>query len=86
MIRYGIKIDGKYFKEYVYYQARIVDRYTGHTLFGNRYQEGDITDIITTDEPERLEVSRSIGNTISTLVSIGTLKGKVIEIVPIAEV
>ena len=77
-MRFAIKIDGKYFKEYVYYQAKVTDRYTGHTLFGNRYQEGDITDIITTDEPERLEVPRSIGNTISTLVNIEKVKNKLV--------
>lgn len=83
LVRYGIRVDGKYFKEYVYYQARVVDRYTGHTLFGNRLQDGDIVDIITTDEPERLEVPRSIGNTISTLVTIEKMKDKVIEIIPL---
>ena len=85
-MRFAIKIDGKYFKEYVYHETKTSDRYTGHTSFGTNLQDGDIIDIITTDEPERLEVPRSIGNTISTLVSIDKIKGKVIEIIPMLEV
>lgn len=80
---YAIRIDGKYFKEYVYYQKNMKDRHTGHTTLGNRIQDGDIVDIITTDKPERIEAPMSIGGTISILTRVDKLKGKVIEIVPI---
>lgn len=81
---FAIKIDDKYFKEYVYATKYMSDRYTGPTSRnGTRIQEGDIIDIITTEAPERFEVSRSIGNTISTLVSIEKLKNKIIKIIPL---
>lgn len=83
MPKYGIRINDRWFKEYVYHQIQIKDRYTGHTLFGTNLQEGDIVDIITTDLPERIEVPRSLGNTIALLVSIEKLEGKIIEIIPL---
>lgn len=77
-MEYAIKIDGKYFKEYIYY-----DKDNNKGQFGKtRLQDGDIVGIITTDEVERTEVRRSLGNTIATLVGIESVKERIIMIVP----
>jgi hypothetical protein len=83
MIEYAVKIDSKYFKEYVYAGKTTKGRHSGHTQFGSFIQEGDIIDIITTIEPERTETKRSIGNTIALLYEIENIKNKVIQIIPI---
>lgn len=80
---YAIKIDGKYFKEYIYAEKNIGGRFGGITEGGSVIREGDIIDIVTTEEVERTEVRRSIGNTISTLYGIDMMRDKKIEIVPI---
>lgn len=85
MITYAIKINDRYFKDYVYLDKNNKGRYAGNTGLGNNFQEGDIVDIITTELPERKEIGRSVGNTVSLLVSIDKLRGKVIEIIPLEE-
>ena len=75
-MEYAIKINGKYFKEYIYADRNVAGR------FGKgRIQEGDIIDVVLTDQIERTEVGRSLGNTITTLYSIGAMRGKGMEIV-----
>lgn len=77
-MEYAIKIDEKYFKEYVYATENVSKR------FGRgRILEGDIVDIVLTDKVERTEVGRSLGNTITTLYTIPKMKGKGIGIVPL---
>lgn len=77
-MEYAIKIDGEYFKDYVYTDKNMKGR------FGKvQYYVGDIIDITTTKEVERTEVRRSIGNTISMLYGIEKMKNKKIEIIPI---
>lgn len=77
-MEYAIKIDGKYFKEYIYHQGT-----SGRSFGGTRLQDGDIIGIVLTDKAERTEVRRSIGNTITTLYQIDKMRGKKIEIVPL---
>lgn len=83
MITYAIRIDGRYFKDYVYAQRSPRMGYLGHTRFGTTIQEGDIIDIVTTPTPERTEVKRSLGGTIATIYAIDKLRNKKIEIIPI---
>lgn len=82
---YGIRINDRWLKEFIYFEKRNKDRYTGSTQLGNRLKYGDIVDIVTTELPERYEVNRSVGNTISVLLGIEKLEGKIIEIVPLKE-
>lgn len=84
-IEYAIKIEGRYFKEYVYFEENRYGRFGGITDLGIIIKDGDIIDVITTKEPERLETPRGIGDTISILLRIETVKGKKIEIIPITE-
>lgn len=81
-MEYAIKIDGRYFKEYIYVDTCYKDRYGGITALGTRLKEGDIVGIYTTETIDRTEVGRSIGNTIATLYSIESIKDKKIEIIP----
>lgn len=83
MIAYGIRINNRWFKDYVYLNESNKDRYSGNTALGNRIQDGDIVDVILTDLPERMEVTRSIGNAISILLGLEKLKYIIIEIVPL---
>lgn len=77
-MEYAIKIDGKYFKDYVYADENIAGR------FGKgRILAGDIIDIVLTDQIERTEVGRSLGNTITTLYTIEAMRGKGMEVVAI---
>lgn len=77
-MEYVIMIDGKYFKDYIYAEKNIAGR------FGKgRILEGDIVDIVLTDQIERTEVGRSLGNTITTLYSIDKMRGKETLIIPI---
>lgn len=85
MILYAIRIDGKYFKDYIYLDNKKSDRYAGHTALGATLQEGDIIGVKLTSCIQRTEVSRSIGNTIATLYGIESLKDKVITIIPVYE-
>lgn len=85
MILYSIKIDNKYFKEYVYADKNLLGRYAGHGKLGNLIQEGDIVDIKLTDSPERTETKRSISGTIGTIYQIEKFKDKKIEIIPVKE-
>ena len=83
MITYGIRINNRWFKEYVYLNESNKDRYGGNTALGTRLDEGDIVDIVTTELPERTEVVRSIAGTVGILLSIEKLEGKVIEVIPL---
>lgn len=83
MICYAVKINNKYFKEYVYADKTINGRYAGHTQFGSTVQEGDIIGLILSDVPERTETKRSIGGSISTIYQIEGMQNKVIKIVPV---
>ena len=80
---YNIKINGEYFKEYIYADKTNINRYNGNTALGMCIQEGDIVDIITTPTPEREETKRSVGNTIFVLYGIDKYKNTKIEIIPI---
>lgn len=83
MITYAIKIDNGYFKDYQYADVNTTGRHQGNTALGTGLQEGDIVDVITTEEPVRIETKRSLGSTITTIYGIGALRNKKIEIVPI---
>lgn len=83
MFVYAIKIDNKYFKEYIYATKENISRYAGHTAFGWAIQDGDVIDIECTDTPQRTDTRRSLGNTISLLYTVDKLKSKTIEILPI---
>lgn len=83
MTLYAIKINGGYFKEYVYADRNKKGRYGGHTSFGVLIRDGDIIEIVTTKEPERMETRRSVGNTLTTILQIDKYKGAKIEIVPV---
>ncbi len=85
MYKYAIKINGEYFKEYIYLDEDNKGRYAGNTQLGNILREGDIVDIKTTIVPERFEYPRSIGNTISTILRIEKMKGSKIIIEPFWE-
>ena len=76
-MEYAIRIDGKYFNEYIYADKDISGRIGKVNI-----QEGDIINITLTDEIERTEIKRSVGNTISTLYSIESIQDKKIEIIP----
>lgn len=82
---YAIKIDNKYFKEYIYCDKDNKGRYAGHGELSILSNEGDIVDIVTTDNIERTETKRSIGNTIRTIYTIEKLKNKEILIVPVSK-
>ena len=78
-MEYAILINGEYFKEYIYF-----DKDNDRGQFGKtRLLDGDIIDIVTTKEVERTEVGRSLGNTITTLYGIESLKHNELRIVPI---
>lgn len=77
-MEYAIKIDGEYFKDYIY-----ADKNTKGRFGKVQYYIGDVINITTTKEIERTEVRRSIGNTISMLYGIEKMKNKKIEIIPI---
>lgn len=83
MVVYAIRIDNKYFKEYVYADKNTIGRYTGHSQLGNVIQEGDIIDLVLTDTPERTETKRSIAGSISTIYQVESMQNKIIEIIPI---
>jgi hypothetical protein len=83
MTLYAIKINGGYFKEYVYADRNKKGRHGGHTSFGTVIKAGDIIDIVTTKEPERTETKRSVGNTLATILQIDKYRGTKIEIVPV---
>lgn len=83
MTSYAIKIDNRYFKDYIYATKKTADRYGGNTQLGSVITEGDIIGIITTGKPERTEVRRSVANTIAVLYDIENLENKIIEIIPI---
>jgi hypothetical protein len=83
MTLYAIKINGGYFKEYVYADRNKKGRHGGHTSFGALIRDGDIIDIVTTKEPERTETRRSVGNTLATILQIDKYRGTKIEIVPV---
>ena len=83
MYEYALKINGEYFKEYVYLTQENKGRYAGNTQLGSLLQDGDIVDIITTKEPERFEFPRSIGEVIATILRIDKWKGSKIEIIPV---
>lgn len=85
MYTYAIKIGNMYFKQYKYATNEDVRRYAGNATMMGLLREGDIKDIIVTEEPERTETRRSVGNTITTLYTIEKLRNKNIEIVPIEE-
>ena len=79
LMEYAILINGEYFKEYIYF-----DKDNDRGQFGKvRLQDGDIIDIVTTKEIERTEVGRSLGNTITTLYGIESMKHNEVRIVPI---
>ena len=82
MICYAIKIDNKYFKNYIYATKDDVRRYCGNATVMGLLREGDIVDIILTDKPVRTETRRSVGNTICSLYTIEKLRNKRIEIEP----
>ena len=83
IILYAIRIDGRYFKDYVHFDKKTIGRYSGHTALAGTLSEGDIIDVNLTNNIQRTEVARSIGNTISVLYGIEKLKNKMIEIIPI---
>ena len=82
---YAIKINGKYFKDYIYVTEKDQSRYLGHGVQGSLVQEGDIIDLVFTSTAERTEVRRSIGNTIATILQIEKFKNTKIIIEPIEE-
>ena len=85
MYKYAIKINGEYFKEYIYLDEDNKGRYAGNTQLGSVLRVGDIVDIKTTVIPKRFEYPRSIGGTIAILLGIDKLKGNRIEIDPFKE-
>ena len=82
---YAIKINSKYFKDYVYATEKDQGRYFGHGYQGSLIQEGDIIDLVLTKTVERTQVRRSIGNTISTILQVEKFKNAKIIIEPIEE-
>lgn len=82
---YAIKIDNKYFKEYMYYDKDKESRYAGHGTLDSKLKDGDIIDIVLTDNAERTETKRSIGNTIGTIYTIEKFKNKELTIIPVKE-
>lgn len=85
LYKYAIKINGEYFKEYIYLDEDNKGRYAGNTQLGSVLRVGDIVDIKTTVIPKRFEYPRSIGGTIAILLGIDKLKGNRIEIEPFKE-
>ena len=83
MVYYAIKINGLYFKNYDYVTKAEQHRYAGNATYNGLLQEGDIKDIICTNNPERTETRRSIGGTLNTLYSIEKIKKLLIEIIPV---
>lgn len=78
-MEYAIKLENGYFKEYIYADKNVRGRF-GKVILN----EGDIIGVVVTQGIERTEVGRSIGNTITTLYQIESMRGKKIEIIPVS--
>ena len=82
-MEYAIKINGMYFKEYIYLDENNKGRYTGHSAMGVLLYGGDVVDIDTTPLIDRTFSRRSVGNTINLLYQIPKLRNSTIKIIPI---
>lgn len=83
-MEYAIKIDGRYFKEYVYHEENRKGRFAG-IGHNSTLRDGDIVGVVTTEEPEYTWSRRGLSGTIGVLYTIDTVKDKKVEIRPILE-
>ena len=82
MTDYAIKIDGKYFYDFVYATKDNKGIYAGHGAQGSLIKEGDIIDLELTEIAKRTFSRRSIGTKISLILQVDQYKRKDIHIVP----
>lgn len=81
---YTIKIDGKYFKDFIYATKEDQGRFLGHGAQGSLIHEGDILDLELTEKAEAKFTKRSVGNKISLILQVEEYRKKEIHIVPLA--
>lgn len=77
-MEYAVKINGKYFKEYVYAEKNIKGRFGKVGVI-----QGDIIDLELSDEVERTFSSRCLGGTLATIYLVEKFRDKKIEIIPL---
>ncbi|QEH69934.1 hypothetical protein [Cellulosilyticum sp. WCF-2] len=82
MTEYAIKIDDKYFYDFVYATKGNSGIYAGHGAQGSLIKEGDIIDLELTEIAKRTFSRRSIGTKISLILQVDQYKRKDIHIVP----
>lgn len=73
---YGIRINDRWFKEYVYVDKENKDKYSDA-------KTGELVDIVLTDIPERFEFPTNVGETIDVLLQLDRMRDKLIEVVPL---
>lgn len=80
---YAIKIDGKYFKDYVYSDKNTYGRFSGGATNIGNYQTDDIIDLILTDNIEYTTSRRNISEKIKIIYDIEKFKNKKVSIIPV---
>ena len=82
MTEYAIKIDGKYFYDFVYATQKEQGRFMGHGAQGSLVHEDDIIDLELTERAIKTFSRRSVSTKISLILQVEKYRRKDIHIVP----
>jgi hypothetical protein len=85
VMEYAIKINGKYFKEFIYSDKNTYGRYTGGATNIGNYQSDDIIDIELTEDIQTTFTRRSLADKIQIIYDIDNFKNKETNIIPLKE-
>ena len=84
-MEYTIKVNGKYFKEYIYATKENLHRYAGNTQNGCLVYDGDIVDLILTEDVQYTTTKRNLAEKVRLIYGIDKFKDCTIEIRPYKE-